>query len=92
METFVGDSVSITLDTGIDLTGYTQILIKYEKPDKSTGSWVPVISGSEGMRFNTSTATLNQRGTWRLQAFVAFGAIRLHGKWAMMRVFAPLYD
>lgn len=31
MKTFVGDSVKITLNTGIDLTGHTEILIKYEK-------------------------------------------------------------
>ena len=92
METFVGDSVSITLDTGIDLTGWTQILIKYEKPDKTTGFWTPIISGTESMRFNTDTSILDQRGTWKLQAFVAFGLNRLHGKWARMKVFAPIYS
>lgn len=90
METFVGDSVKITLSTGIDLVGHTQLLIKYEKPDKSTGSWTPVFDGSDGMEFNTVTSTLDQRGTWRLQAFAAFGAARLHGKWAELKVFAPL--
>ena len=93
MKTFVGDSVTITLDTNIDLTGFTQVLIKYEKPDKSTGFWVPVVvGGATAMAYNTETATLNQRGTRRLQAFVAFGVERLHGLWAELKVFAPLYS
>jgi len=91
METFVGDTVKITLSTGVDLTGHTQLLIKYEKPDKSTGSWVPIPAGSYSMEFNTVTSTLDQRGTWRLQAFAAFGVARLHGKWVELKVFAPIY-
>ena len=91
METFVGDSVKITLSTGVDLTTATQMLIKYEKPDGTTGSWTPVLSGDSSMEFNTMTSTLDQRGTWRLQAFAAFGAARLHGRWAELKVFGPLY-
>lgn len=92
METFVGDSVTITLSTGIDLTGHTEILIKYEKPDGSTGNWVPVVPVGDGtsIEYTTVTTTLNQAGTWRLQAFVAFGLERLHGRWAELKVFAPL--
>lgn len=91
MIAFVGDSVKITLSTGIDLAGHTQILIKYEKPDGTTGSWTPILSGSESMEFNTITSTLDQRGTWRLQTFVAFGVARLHGLWVEMKVYAPIY-
>ena len=91
MEAFVGDSVKIILSTGVDLTAWTQLLIKYEKPDGTTGSWTPILEGTTSMEFNTVTSTLDQRGTWRLQAFVAFGLERLHGKWAELKVFAPLY-
>ena len=93
METFVGDSIKITLSTNIDLTGHTEMLIKYEKPDKSTGSWISVIppGTTSEMEYNTVTTTLDQRGTWRLQAFVVFGIERLHGRWAELKVFVPLY-
>ncbi len=90
METFVGDTVKIVLSTGVDLTGHTELLIKYEKPDKTTGFWVAILDGTYAMQFNTVTGTLDQRGSWRLQAFVAFGIRRLHGKWANLKVFAPI--
>ena len=92
METFVGDTVNISLGTGVDLTTATVLLIKYRKPDDSVGSWVPILDGSEAVQFNTITSTLDQRGTWTLQAYAEFGAARLHGKWVEMKVFAPIYD
>ena len=92
METFVGDTVTIRLNTGIDLTGHDEVLIKYEKPDGSTGSWdASMAIGAYSIEFDTDTNTLDQRGTWRLQAFVEFPAdVRLHGKWAELKVYAPL--
>jgi len=93
MKTFIGDSVKITLSTGIDLTGHAEIQIKYEKPDGSTGYWTPVIpaGSTESMEYNTDTDALDLRGTWRLQAFVEFpGDVRLHGKWAELKVYAPI--
>jgi len=91
METFVGDSVTITLSTSIDLTDYTEARIKYEKPDKTTGYWTPDTVLSTVMSYDTNTDTLDQKGTWRLQAYVVFaGDVRLHGKWAEMKVYNPL--
>ena len=90
MKTFVGDAVKIVLSTGVDLTTNTQLLIKYKKPDGTTGSWVPILDGTESIQFNTVTSTLDQRGTWKLQAFASFGAARLHGLWVDLKVFAPI--
>ena len=68
MKTFVGDAITILISTGYDLTGHTEILIKYEKPDKTTGSWVSVVpaGGTTTMEYSTVTTTLDIAGTWRL--------------------------
>ena len=92
MEAFVGDTVKISLDTNVDLTAATALLIKYKKPDATTGSWTPILDGTYGVQFNTITSTLDQRGTWTLQAYAEFGAARLHGKWEELKVFAPIYS
>ena len=39
METFVGDSIKLMLDTNQDLSGYSNLFIKYIRPDGTTGNW-----------------------------------------------------
>jgi hypothetical protein len=92
METFVGDTVKILLNTYIDLTGYSTIRIKYEKPDGTTGYWTASVcpDNSYYIMYTTFHSDLNIYGTWKLQGYVAHGGEYLHGKYATLQVLQPL--
>jgi len=92
METFVGDTIRIILQTGIDLTGYTTLWIKYKKPDLSTGHWVATKDGTEDtwMYYDTLETDLDMPGIWTIQAYAE--SSRLHGLWANFQVHQPIPD
>jgi hypothetical protein len=92
METFVGDVIDIIVQTGITLTGATDLLIKYRKPDGTTGAWVSTIVGGAVtyMHYETIKGDLDQNGVWQLQAYAEFGATVGNGKIVNVRVHNPI--
>jgi hypothetical protein len=92
METFVGDVIDIIVRTGITLTGASDLLIKYRKPDGTTGAWVSTIVGGNPtyMHYETVAGDLDQNGVWQLQAYAAFGADVGNGKIVNVRVHNPI--
>lgn len=92
METFVGDTVRIVLDTKINILGYGTMQIRYRKPNGNTGGWVSsVYPGTTGsMYYTTSLTDLDIPGTWAVQAYVEGGGTRLHGLWDEFTVFKTL--
>jgi hypothetical protein len=92
METFVGDILKIKLNAKITLTGYT-VIIKYTKPDGTKGQWVAAINGGNAliMEYTTTTADLDQKGTWKLQGYAYTGTtVKAHGKVVDLEVFETL--
>jgi|WetSurMetagenome_2_1015567.scaffolds.fasta_scaffold97550_3 hypothetical protein len=92
METFVGDTTKIILKTGIDLTGYADIRMRFRRPDGTAGEWIPTVHGTEDtwMEYTTVTADLNMAGEWTIQAFAADTGILLRGKWCNFTVYVPI--
>ena len=92
METFVGDTVKITLHTGIDLTSYSTLEIIYRKPDGTPGSWTAIIDPdrSTHMYYTTISTDLDQAGEWVLEAYAAGGGTVLHGLPVSFKVLVPL--
>jgi hypothetical protein len=75
-EYFIGQSVYIELDPApFDPSGGTSPLIKYEKPDGTTGQWNASIVGGK-ITYTTNSTDLDVPGTWKLQAFVIKGGER----------------
>lgn len=88
METFVGDTVLLMLDTGISLAGYTTLLIKYRKPDGVTGVWEATVNALDNniMEYTTVEADLDTIGEWQLQAFAEGATFRGHGRICELKV------
>ena len=81
METFVGDTVQFSLSTGIDVSGYTSLLIKYKKPDGAKGYWTAAVDPADNtvMNYTCLETDLDMTGEWLLQAFVESVGAQLHG-------------
>lgn len=81
METFVGDIVTIVLETLIDLTGYTRY-IKYRKPDGTKGTWPASMHPSYNTMayYTTAVGDLDQAGVWKVQVYVTSLTFNSHGK------------
>lgn len=73
---YVGQTaLSIQLDTKIDLTSGATFLIKYVKPDATTGSWTAAVIGvaTDGIIGYTADAgELDAAGDWKVWAHVTF--------------------
>ena len=81
MDTFVGDLITLSIETGIDLTGY-DLYIKYKKPNGSKGRWAATQCPTDDSvaLYSTSESDLDQDGVWKLQVFADAIAFRGHGK------------
>lgn len=92
MEVFVGDTVTLILNTGIDISSYVTKRIKYKKPDETTGYWTSSICPTDNncMIYECGTTDLNDAGKWQVQAYIAGGGYVFHGMWADLKVYDPL--
>lgn len=96
METFVGDTIEINVETGIDLSSYATLQIKFRRPNMSMGIWAATIDPADDTRmyYETDETDLNMEGTWYLQANAKNGApaVDLHGQWVPIKVQTPFAD
>lgn len=94
METFVGDTINIVLMTGIDLSDYTDLYIKFKRPDNTYGKWTAIQNSEDVtcMEYLTGVSDLNIKGIWAVQAQVLDDDIRLHGKWVNFQVLESIND
>jgi hypothetical protein len=92
MEVFVGNTVNFVLKTGVDLTGYTDIRMRFRRADGTTGEWIPSVHTIEDtwMEYTTLISDLDQSGTWAIQAYAAAAGVSLHGKWVEFVVYTPI--
>lgn len=92
MDTYVGDTIQLTINTGIDISGYSTLCIKYRKPDGTIGTWTAAINpaNSNQMFYTCETEDLDQPGEWVIQASVEEGAEQLNGRWVRFTVHEPL--
>ena len=92
MDTFIGDTPTIQLLTGIDLSAYATKRVLYKKPDGSTGYWSAGINSADStiMEITLGSSDLDTNGTWRLQAYVSQGNEQLHGRQVDINVLSPI--
>lgn len=95
METFVGDTIRFSVETGIDLSGYATLQIKFRRPNRSIGIWTATIDPTDDskMYYDTGVDDLNADGQWFLQANAKDGpTVDLHGQWVEVKVMTPFGD
>ena len=93
METFVNDTIRITVDADIDLSGYATLQIRYKKPDGTTGCWPATLcpTDDERMYYDTQIGDLDQAGEWLIQGVALDAGVKLSGKvWCKIKVFDML--
>lgn len=87
-KSYVGDTGTvITIDCGTDISAATARSIAVKKPDGTTTSWAASASGTDSIQFTTLADSLDQNGTWLLQAVVTLGG----GTWRGETVLLPVY-
>jgi len=92
METvYIGDTPTIKLRTGETLTG-ANLLIKYEKPDGTTGHWDSEVDPIDPttMQYKVDPMT-GPAGVWILQSYMELGGVVKHGEWIEILVLNPVY-
>lgn len=88
---YVGQTaLKIEALTYTDLTNATDQVIKYKKPDESTGSFAASIVDIKGgiLEYDvTSADDLDQAGEWTLWAYVTFGSSVVPGEPETLEIF-----
>ena len=92
MQTFVGDTVNLLLETGIDLSTMTTLRILYRKPNGTESFWIAAIcpADSERILYKTSITDLDLNGIWEFQSYAANATEVLHGDFASLPVLEPI--
>lgn len=67
-------SLTVRANTGIDLSGSVECLIKYRKPDGSTGGFTGAVEDeAKGViMYEVSEGDIDQAGWWVFWAYVEF--------------------
>lgn len=87
---YAGDTgTRITLDCGTDISAASERSIEVLRPDGATTSWPATASGTTAIYFDTVAGSLNQAGTWKLQAKVKVGSGTWLGQVVTLQVNAP---
>ena len=94
METFVNDTIQLTIDTNIDVSGYATLLIKYKKPDGTTGCWTASAcpSDTDCLTYTCIYGDLDEPGRWLFQAIAQDIGVKLTGRWFEIMVYDPLSE
>ena len=77
---FVDQSkLRIQLTTNVDITGATELLIKYKKPSGATGSWTATSSDDTSgvIYYDLTGSELDMKGNWTFWAYVTFSDARV---------------
>ena len=59
----------VRLDAGVDITGASEVHIRYEKPNGMRGSWTAAASTTYG-QYTTQSGDLDIVGVWKLQLYI----------------------
>ena len=76
---FNGQTISLSLDTDDDLSGYDGVIL-YKKPNGVSGEWAGSISGDTVIYDIQEGDTEPYPGVWRVQAKATQGAEVKYGK------------
>lgn len=67
------NALKVSLDSGIDLTGTSEVAIKYQKPDGTNDKWPGQQSGTLiEVAFDSSSEAFDQAGLWTIWTYAKF--------------------
>lgn len=94
METYVNDTVKLTIDTDIDVSGYSTLLIKYKRPGGITGCWTagPCPADIKCITYTCVHGDLDINGEWIFQGQVKDVGVKLTSIWFKLDVHPELVE
>ena len=75
---FKGQTITLSLDTDVDLTGYDGVIL-YKKPNGVSGEWIGSIS-TDTISYDISEGDIDVSGVWEVQAKATKDEERKFGK------------
>ena len=70
---YVGQtSLRLELDSGVDLSTASAVVIKYVKPDSSIGTWTVTVSGTLARHDFANASELDIPGVWVAWVYATF--------------------
>lgn len=75
---FKGQTITLSLDTDVDLSGYTGVIL-YKKPNNIEGQWVADITG-DTVSYDIQINDIDVAGVWEVQAKATQGSEAKYGK------------
>ena len=66
------DLLTLTLQTGIDVSSASAAVVLYKKPSGTTGSWTATVSGNNVI-YDVQPGDLDESGSWSIQPKVTIG-------------------
>lgn len=74
---FKGQTITLSLDTDVDITGYTGKIL-YKKPNGVSGEWAGSVSG-DTVSYSILDDDIDVAGVWEVQAYAESGANKKYG-------------
>lgn len=85
---FKGQTLTLSLDTDIDLSGYTGKIL-YRKPNKVEGEWDAVVDG-DTVSYDIDEDDIDVPGVWRVQAYAELAESKKYGDFQVIEFRLPL--
>lgn len=71
--------ITLTLDTGRDLTGASNTKILYQKPDGTKGAWTGTVVG-QMLTYALANTDIDQSGVWKFQTYIEVSEKKGYGE------------
>lgn len=92
MSIFKGQTLlTITLNTGQDISAGSTFEIHYIKPSQARGAWTASLSGLNSIQYSIQSGDIDESGAWKIQSHVVISGNEVKGEIVNMRVLEPLY-
>jgi len=76
---YVGDEPLIYIDCVNDISAASEVKIRYERSDGTSGYWDGTPLGATHITYQCLATDLDIGGTWKFQAYVVVGGRVYHG-------------
>lgn len=71
--------LTLTLETGTDISTATVLRINYKKPGGASGYFTGTLVGTTQIRYQFTDTDLDRAGLWKFQAYVEIGGLNAFG-------------
>ena len=80
MSVFVNQGLlTLTLETGIDLTTASLLQIKYKSPAGTRGTFAGTLVGTTKIKYDFVNDEITPAGMWSFQSYVEIGGLKAYG-------------